>query len=177
MEYFHHAEKYPNELTPTILENGRITQLRVNKFTAQCYQDTGVLFDKRSSGWRPLVVNENEGGSKKSNHIQAKAEDKIDDEERLLARYMLSKRGQDLLAACGLWCEDPRWCAEFAPNERHEGIDGQDKTGTWHYWVHFQIVPPGSGKRVYVPYNSKPITPPLKPWKPDGLTFEKTGYV
>ena len=90
MEYFHYAPDHQIELTPHVLENGRITMLRVEKFVEQCYLQTGVYFGERTSGWRPKVVNVREGGSLHSNHITAKAEDKRDNQDRLLARFMLA---------------------------------------------------------------------------------------
>jgi len=82
-----------------------------------------------ASGWRPLAINEKTANSgKHSRHITGQAVDLLDHPDRRLARWCLQNLGK--LEELSLYAEDPRW------------------TPTW---VHLQIIPPGSGRRVYVP--------------------------
>ena len=55
----------------------------------------------------------------------------------------------DALQEIGLWMEDPQW------------------TPTW---VHLQIVPPGSRRRVYIPSSRPPLAARLPEQLTGGLT-------
>lgn len=82
-----------------------------------------------ASGWRPAGVNaRTSNAGKRSTHISGQGIDLQDLDDRSLARWCL--RNLDRLEGLGLYMEDPRWTPS---------------------WVHLQSVPPGSGKRVYVP--------------------------
>lgn len=88
-----------------------------------------------SSGWRPPSVNEKlSNAGKKSNHIMGLACD-FRDPDGKLRDWVIEHL--EWLAGLGFYFED------------FDYTKG---------WVHFQIVPPGSGRRVFVP-NSKPA-----PW-------------
>lgn len=92
-----------------------------------------------ASGWRPAGVNARTANAgKRSTHISGRGIDLQDLEDRSLARWCL--RNLDQLTTLGLWMEDPRWTPS---------------------WVHLQIVPPGSGKRVYVPSTSPALASAL----------------
>lgn len=83
------------------------------------------------------------GGATLSNHFKGLAIDIDDDEKGTLWKWVFENR--KILAEIGLWCEHPCWTHH-------------DK-GTW---MHFQIVPPKSGKRFYVP--SEKSNPNPKFW-------------
>jgi hypothetical protein len=107
---------------------------RVNELLEHFYKkekDNRVI----TSGYRPAAVNASVGGAKKSHHQACRAVD-ISDADRKLARFCLDNL--DLLDDLGLWMEDPRW------------------TNTW---VHFQLVSPGSGKRIFVPSSAQATDP------------------
>jgi hypothetical protein len=128
-------QEYADELTEDILANADRTVERVNKLLAVSgFGNVGGV----NSGWRPQAVNDATGNAAKSSrHLSAEAID-IADPIRSLARWCLGHL--DVLEDIGLWMEDPRW------------------TPTW---VHLQTVPPGSGRRVFIPSSSPPKAPPI----------------
>lgn len=134
--------RYRLEWTDEIKWAGRATVVAVNKLLALAEID-GIVRDEVSSGWRPQSVNDSTSNAAKcSKHLTAEACD-IWDAGRELAQWCLLNL--DKVAACGLWCEDFR----YTPT-----------------WVHFQTVPPKSGKRVYIPSSSSPKAPALEGQKP-----------
>ncbi len=126
--------KYPAELTAEIRHHAEQLVAKVNNLLAFADADgvapaTSSRGDAIASGWRPPAVNDaTTNAAKSSKHRTGQAVDLADGADRGLARWCLSNL--DALEQIGLWMEDPRW------------------TPTW---VHLQLVPPGSGKRVYVP--------------------------
>lgn len=90
---------------------------------------------KVTSGYRPMAANLAAGGSKRSNHMVCLAVD-VHDPNGDLRAFVL--KHLDALKHLGLYCEDFRW------------------TPTW---VHFQVVPPASGRRIFVPDASEPKAP------------------
>lgn len=81
-----------------------------------------------SSGYRPATINAaTKGAAKKSNHIICAAVDFKDADGKLKDFCM---NNLHILEACGLWMEAP----EATPT-----------------WLHVQIFPPKSGKRVFKP--------------------------
>jgi hypothetical protein len=134
--------RYRLEWTESIQANGKATVTAVNKLLALAEAD-GIVRDTVSSGWRPQSVNDaTKNAGKTSKHITAQACD-IFDPDRALAQWCVNH--PDRLAECGLWCEDFRW------------------TPTW---VHFQRVPPKSGKRIFIPSSAPPKAPALEGQKP-----------
>ena len=128
---------YRLEWTELIQKNGRKTAASVNKLLAMAEAD-GIIRSAVTSGWRPASVNDaTANAAKSSKHLLALACD-IADPGRGLAAWCITHQNE--LAACGLWMEDPRW------------TDG---------WVHLQIVPPASGKRVFIPNSNQPKLPAL----------------
>lgn len=129
-------EEYPDDLTDEVRDNAGLLLERVNRLLeSAAAKDVNPAIDATTgtfvaSGWRPRTVNDSTRNSgKNSRHIVGLAIDLRDTvPERPLARWCL--RNLDLLEEIGLWMEDPQW------------------TPTW---VHLQAVPPGSGRRVYVP--------------------------
>lgn len=119
----------------------------VNKYLLACHDnglydwpidpDTGTNISgaKGGSGDGGYRAADSKTGTAKSAHRTAQAVD-VYDPGQVLAKYSDSPTGRGHLARCGLYIEHPRW----TPG-----------------WVHFQSVPPRSGKRVYVPYVSPPL--------------------
>lgn len=125
--------QYADQLTDEIKANADLTVGRVNELleVAGFKSITAV-----NSGWRPKAVNDktsNAGAN--SNHLTGKAVD-IGDPDRTLATWCADNVGA--LETVGLWCEDFRWTPD---------------------WVHFQTVPPKSGRRIYIP-SSAPAPDP-----------------
>jgi hypothetical protein len=95
-----------------------------------------------TSGFRPDAVNAaTPGAAKGSLHKLALAAD-IEDDDRELAVYCLSD--QKLLEHIGLWLENPQ-------HTKKRRADG-----SWARWVHVQMRPPASGKRVFDPGSTVP---------------------
>jgi len=123
------------ELTHEIIQNAQVTVDKANELLERFEAETGIVIDTVASGWRPSAVNGNtKNAATGSRHLTARAVDLRDTPERDLARWCL--RNLDQLEDIGLWMEDPQW------------------TPTW---VHLQILPPGSGRRVYVPSTQPPL--------------------
>lgn len=92
---------------------------------------------------KPMKVNDGlrivqGGGSSKSKHLIGAAIDIDDDSNGTLWKWLMKPEQMKLLKDVGLWLEHGCWthCSK----------------GTW---VHFQILPPTSGNRIYIP-NSDP---------------------
>ena len=136
------------ELTDEIRVNGTETVARVNallNFAAE----HGVKVDTIASGWRPAEVNaDTPNAAPTSRHLTGEACDVQDDKDRSFARWCLRNTAPlcfqsglpDLLAEIGLWMEHAQW------------------TPTW---VHLQIVPPHSGRRIFVPSDNPPLAEAL----------------
>lgn len=91
-----------------------------------------------SSGFRPARLNNSTiGAAAKSNHITCLACD-FQDLDLKLWKYVLENL--DLAKELGIYFEDKRWTSS---------------------WVHFQIIAPKSGKRIYIPNSNKPDRPDL----------------
>ncbi len=108
---------------------------KVNELLEHFYKANPGSTRTITSGYRPAAINASVGGAKKSHHQACRAVD-ISDQDRKLAKFCLDNL--QLLDELGLWIEDPRWTKN---------------------WLHFQLVSPSSGKRVFVP-NTSPATDP-----------------
>ena len=126
--------KFPADLTAEIRHNAEQLVGKVNNLLNAAELDgvtpgMSVRGDAIASGWRPPAVNDaTTNAAKASKHRSGQAVDLVDGPGRTLARWCL--RNLDVLEDLGLWMEDPQW------------------TPTW---VHLQLVPAGSGRRVYLP--------------------------
>ena len=137
---------HPGDLTDGIRSNAAELLGRVNLLLSWAYRD-GVrpALDRATgthvaSGWRPPAVNDaTPNAAAGSKHMTGEAIDLRDTGTRDLARWCL--RNLDALEEIGLWMEDPQWTHQ---------PPGQP-------WVHLQIVPPGSRRRVYVPSTKPPL--------------------
>lgn len=120
---------YPSDFTDIIQANGHNTVFRVNALLQLFSEATGIPMETVASGWRPLAVNQDvANAAEHSHHIDAQACDIRDTSNRDLARWVAAN--QDKLSMLALWCERFEW------------------TPTW---VHFQILPPPSGRRFFIP--------------------------
>ena len=141
---------HAGDLTDAIRRNVAELLGRTNLLLAWAYNDhvtpaldahTGTHV---ASGWRPPAINDaTANAAKASRHLTGEAIDLRDNGTRDLARWCL--RNIDALEEIGLWLEDPQWT---------HNPPGQP-------WVHLQIVPPGSRRRVYVPSTRPPLAAKL----------------
>jgi len=81
------------------------------------------------------------GGSPTSWHYKGAAIDIDDDDNGNFALWCLDHL--EIIKDCELYMEDPRW------------------TNGCGSWVHLQIYPPRSGKRVFIPSATPPCNPTL----------------
>lgn len=110
-------------LTRELSEN--LTKLMVAINSLRDYYGKPMIV---SSGYRPPEINfATPGAAKKSNHMFCLAVD-FRDHDGELDKWCLANL--DKLEACGLYLEDPK----HTPG-----------------WCHLQVVPPKSGKRVFIP--------------------------
>jgi uncharacterized protein YcbK (DUF882 family) len=111
-----------NPLTPEMKVNLDKLLVAVNKMRA--YWGKPLIV---TSGYRPPAQNAAVGGAKKSNHMICAAVD-FADPDGSLARWLLNDIST--LEDCGLYLEDP---------------------ASTKGWVHVQIYPPASGRRIFKP--------------------------
>ena len=125
--------EYASDLTEEIRANAQITVDRTNQLLERANAGKSHIV---TSGWRPRTLNaRTPGASTTSKHLSGQAVD-IADPDRYLADWCAANQ-IDLVVA-ELWCEDFR----YTPT-----------------WIHLQCVPPGSGKRIYIPSLAKPLDP------------------
>lgn len=125
---------YPDECTPEVLANVATTVEKVNSLLA-VLEAEGIPLEESptsksiiSSGWRPPQINAQvKNAAPRSKHMTGEACD-LYDPEGLIDDWCLDHLGS--LSAIGLWLESP------------SATKG---------WSHVQIVPPRSGKRVFIP--------------------------
>jgi hypothetical protein len=114
---------HADELTDEMRWNAASTVDRVNQLLEAFGESRKV-----NSGWRPQAINAKVPNAKpKSKHLTCQACDLNDDDGSLDAWCMANLQ---ILERIGLWLEHP------------------DSTPRWTHW---QIVPPGSGNRVFRP--------------------------
>ena len=137
-------KQYPAEYTKEVSDNLDRLLPPVNSVRSSYGKPMAV-----ASGWRPDAVNEKTANAaKKSNHRLGLAVDFRDADGALWAWCAANLA---LLASLGIYLEDKRW------------------TPTW---VHMQVVPPASRRRIYVP-SSAPAPAP-KAW--DGAYDQALNY-
>lgn len=123
--------QYPNEYTAQIDENIDDLLVRINKVRTAYGKPMTV-----ASGWRTVEINNmTPNAAPRSNHCLGLACD-IRDSDGKLRTWVLANL--QLLKDVGLWIEEPSYTKN---------------------WIHFQSVPPGSRKRVFVPNKGLPPHP------------------
>ena len=146
-DYFMGRDRlYPLEMTRGLTENAARTVARVNRLLDHAAEqgiEPGI--DSKTgthvaSGWRPRSVNDRtSNAAKASTHIVGLAVDLQDTPGRDFARLCVADNCAQLVVF-DLYMEDPRWTLVL--DEHGREVD---------WWVHLQIVPPKSGRRVYTP--------------------------
>lgn len=114
---------YPKDYTKEVQQNLAVLLEKINVVRAKYGKPMTV-----SSGFRPASLNANvPGAAKKSKHIVGLAVDIVDKDGKLWEWVL---QNLQLMQDLGLYLEDKRHTKS---------------------WVHFQIGPPLSGKRIYKP--------------------------
>ena len=127
--------RYSGEMTNEIVSNAQTWVKAANLALTVFYRDCPLAARRKiRSGWRPKEINDaTPGAARNSNHMSGIGGDIEDfggdaDDAPDLAAWCVNTPG--VLAAYGIWMEDPR-CTPT--------------------WVHWQTVPPGSGRRFFIP--------------------------
>jgi hypothetical protein len=129
---------FQDELTDEIRRNAAETVAKANELLKRAGFEHVCSVN---SGWRPHRVNATVvNASATSHHLTGRAVD-LPDPNRTLAIWCATHL--DVLAEIGLWLEDPRWTFD----------------GKGDHWVHLQTVPPRSGHRVFIPFDTPPKDP------------------
>jgi DNA-directed RNA polymerase subunit M/transcription elongation factor TFIIS len=123
---------YKNEYTKEIEQNAKNLLDKINAFL----HEIGIKERKVNSGWRPAGINDTtQNAAKGSNHLKALAID-LEDKNGDLRTLVL--KNLDKAKQYGIYFEDMRWTKG---------------------WIHMQIVPPKSGKRIYIPSTAPALDP------------------
>lgn len=124
-------KQFPDEYTQTVSDNLNALLIVLNKIREK-YGKPMLI----SSGWRPKAINDKTSNSAAmSNHMLGLAAD-IRDMDRKFMHWCLDNL--EFLSELGVYMEDFR----YTPS-----------------WLHIQIVPPKSGKRIYIP-STNPASDP-----------------
>jgi hypothetical protein len=135
---------YPKNYTPEISENLDDVLAVMVQVEKLWIEGGGAPFFV-NSGWRPPSLNAaTPGAAPLSKHMEGLAVD-IGDKEGNLARWVLSHL--DDMKRLGLFFENFCWTRTMA---------GLSDIGGW---VHFQIVPPKSGHRIFIPNANRANNP------------------
>ena len=123
--------QYPSDYTQEISDNLDRLLAPMNQIRTAWARPMTV-----TSGWRPPSINAaTPGAATHSKHMEGLACDIADPDGSLMA-WVLSNLS--LMQTLGIYFEDFRW----TPN-----------------WVHFQLGPPASGKRIFVPSSAPALAP------------------
>lgn len=119
-----HGKGHEDELTEENRTNAALVVEKANQLLEAFGEARG-----QRSGWRPQSVNDaTPNAAHHSTHITCQAID-IEDDDKRLQEWCSADKGANLIPF-GLYMESPI----ATPS-----------------WTHVQIVPPGSGQRVYFP--------------------------
>src|ERR1035437_101975 len=120
--------EYPNDYTPEISKNIDNLLVAMTQIRSQ-YNHIMII----NSGWRPPSINSSvPGAAKNSKHLIGLACD-LNDPDGSLWQWVLNNL--DLMQKLGIYFEDKRGTPS---------------------WVHFQLGPPSSNKRIFIPNTSPP---------------------
>lgn len=123
-EYLTQHPGHESELTDEMRASALVTVMKANELMSRFGEHRELR-----SGWRPQAVNDSTpNAARHSTHITCQGID-IDDEDRRFQEWCFENKGARLVPL-DLYMESP----VATPS-----------------WVHLQIVPPGSGMRVYFP--------------------------
>lgn len=136
-----------SELTPDLRQNAGIFIRRFNKLWPIIEKDTGRA-PNLTSGYR-RQKDQPSHAAKLSPHLRCEAGDFEDGPDAWLWRWCL--RNLRLIAEVGLFLEDPRWTHNVMLPGRAAPV----------HWMHFQIHPPRSGRRIFQPSSAPPSAPDL----------------
>lgn len=126
-------KQYPDDYSQEISDNLDALLIPLNKIREAYGKPMTV-----TSGWRPPAINASTpGAAAKSKHMIGLACD-IADADGAIMRWVLANL--DLMKDLGIYMEDWKW------------------TPTW---THFQLGPPNSKKRIFVP-SSAPAAAPTR---------------
>ena len=126
--------QFKKEVTPELLTNLQKTADIINEFLIH----VGIVNEIVNSGFRPSSVNEHTvNAAKKSNYILGLAVD-LKDVNHAIFKAILKPENLEKAQELGIYFEDPR----------------ATKT-----WIHMQIVPPKSGKRIFKPNLNEWVDP------------------
>lgn len=121
-------KEYESQYTKEVSDNIDLLLEKMNKIR-KSYGRPMIV----ASGWRPKEINDaTKNAAKRSNHMKGLAVDIKDVDGKLWKWVLLNLK---FMKQLGIYLEDKRW------------------TPTW---VHFQIVPPKSEKRIFIPSNEPP---------------------
>lgn len=148
-QYFHdkeHSIEHEVNATRLLAKVNKLLQLSSDcgVYADWVDPDTGcqISGSKGGSGDGGYRLSNSLTGMPNSKHKSANAVD-VYDPDRRLAQWCLDSRVA--LADAGLYCEDFR----YTP-----------------VWLHFQDIPPKSGKRIYIPSASPPLAAALEGQQP-----------
>lgn len=113
--------------TPEIDANLAILLERINQVRTTWNKPMIVTSGLRSDAQQKDLIAQGKSKATKSNHLIGAAVD-IQDKDGSLAKW--THDNQSLMEQIGLWMED---------------------TNSTHGWVHYQIYPPKSGNRFFIP--------------------------
>lgn len=124
-------KKYPDEYTKDVSNNLDKLLIPLNKIR-DAYGKPMLV----TSGWRPNELNMHvAGAAAHSKHTLGLAAD-IQDSDGELLKWVLNNLG--LMKQLNIYLEDFRWTPS---------------------WIHFQLGPPMSGHRVFIPSSAKALAP------------------
>lgn len=128
---------YPKEYTTIVSDNLDKLLKVIEKVESKYVEDGGKPFTV-NSGWRPSGINAvTSNASAGSKHLLGLAVD-VGDSDCKIWKWVLENVA--FLKENNIHIEDKRWTSS-------------DESGGW---VHFQIVPPKSGKFIYIPSGAPP---------------------
>jgi len=123
-------KKFAAEFTEEVNSNINKTIARASELLSRMGKDKVYV----TSGWRPKSINSSVGGAPNSLHIYGLAID-ISDPDKSIGQWCV--QNIETLSEIGIWMESLiKTHASDTPEER---------------WIHWQVQPPKSGNRIFLP--------------------------
>lgn len=124
-------QQFPNDYTEEVSDNLDLLLVALNKIR-DAYGIPMVI----NSGWRPPSINaKTSSAAQHSKHLIGLAADVADADGKL---WIWTLENLELMKELNIYMEDKRWTPS---------------------WTHFQLGPPASGKRIFIPSSSPPLAP------------------